>query len=63
MSHVQLLLKCVNFNLMRAKIALAFMKEQEMTSPSVFQTALDQTARIHRQILLMMEDKDGLSLP
>lgn len=60
--HVQLLLKRIGFNLMQTKIALAFMKEQEMTSPSVFQTALDQAARIHRQILVMTKDNDGLSL-
>ncbi|KAJ5358485.1 uncharacterized protein N7496_010898 [Penicillium cataractarum] len=53
--HDQLLLKRIDFNLTQTKIALVAMKEQEMTSPSVFQTALDQGVRIHQQIVLMTE--------
>ena len=53
--HDQLLLKSIDFNLMQTKIALVAMKEQEMTSPSVFQTALDQRVRIHQQIVVMTE--------
>ncbi|KAJ6184267.1 hypothetical protein N7519_005568 [Penicillium mononematosum] len=53
--HDQLLLKRIDFNLMQTKIALTSMKEREMTSPLVFQTALDQAACIHRQIMAMTE--------
>ncbi|OQE32991.1 hypothetical protein PENFLA_c001G01722 [Penicillium flavigenum] len=53
--HDQLLLKRIDFNLMQTKIALTSMKEQEMTSPLVFQTALDQAACIHRKIMAMTE--------
>ncbi|THC99475.1 hypothetical protein EYZ11_001024 [Aspergillus tanneri] len=53
--HDQLLLKRIDFNLTQTKIALTSMKEQEMTSRSVFQTALDQAARIHQQIMVMTE--------
>lgn len=51
----QLLLKRIDFSLMQTQIALTAMKEQEMTSPLVFQTALDQAACIHRQIIVMTE--------
>lgn len=53
--HDQLLLKRIDFNLMQTKIALTSMKEQEMTSPLVFQAALDQAACVHRQIMVMTE--------
>ncbi|KAJ5551248.1 hypothetical protein N7461_005946 [Penicillium sp. DV-2018c] len=53
--HDQLLLKRIDFNLMQTKITLTSMKEQEMTSPLVFQTALDQAACIHRQVMAMTE--------
>lgn len=53
--HDQLLLKRIDFNLMQTKIALTSMKEQEMTSPLIFQAALDQAACIHRQIMVMTE--------
>jgi hypothetical protein len=53
--HDQLLLKLIDFNRTETKIALVAIKGQEMVSPSVFQTPLDQGVRIHQQIVLMTE--------
>lgn len=37
------------------------MEQREMTSSSAFQKALDRAARIHRQILVMTEDKSSFT--
>lgn len=49
--HHQLLLKRIDFNLMQTKIALTSMKEQEVTSPLIFQAAC-----VHQQIMVMTEE-------
>ncbi|KAL4971256.1 hypothetical protein BDW66DRAFT_155834 [Aspergillus desertorum] len=53
--HDQLLLKRIDFTLTQTKISVTTMKEREMTSPSVFQTALDQAARLHQQIVMRLD--------